>query len=222
MKGSVLREKVIHLLSKFVEDIILPFVLISFCAIFWCSYFYKDKYGFSAEIFKFFIDDLGYYLVFKDGSIVTVATVFIGIYFSIYTMLTSIQTDSVLSNLGRKNFKKLLSILGMGFISSFSYTLYSIFFIKSYEINKQGTVFWLLLCLILFMTSAFQFGVIIYIILKRDIAKTIEELEERRLRESRNAALLDKLEAFLDKEKNKEDYERAKDISIHLEKPPSI
>lgn len=221
MEVLTLKEKAIHLLSRLVEDIILPVVLVSFCVVYWSSYLFKDKYEVFEKIINFFVEDLGYYLVYTDGSIVTVATVFIGIYFSIYTMLTSIQTDSVLSNLGRKNFQKLLSILGTGFIFSFSYTLYSIFFIKSYEVNKQTTVFFLLFFLILFMTSAFQFGVIIYIILKHDIVKTIEEIEERRLREQKNATLMYKLEDFLDKEKNKEDYQRAREISNHLRNPPS-
>lgn len=213
MKNKSLKERMLRWVSKLVEDIILPMAVLAFSGIYWGAFLTRGKYGASVNLLSFLIEDLGKYLMTEDGSIVTVATVFIGIYFSIYTMLTSIQTDSVMSNLGKKNFQKLLNILGVGFLSSFAYTLYSVFFGTAYSTKPEVAVFFVLLLLIIFMLSAFQFGVIIYIILKKDIAATIEDLDERKKKELKQLDIQQKLEAFLDKENKKEILERAEKTS---------
>lgn len=217
MDNNKTKKSLIRWVSKIIEDIILPVLTLSFILFYWGSYFLKERYLFLNDISFSLINDLGKYLMTEDSSIVTVATVFIGIYFSIYTMFTSIQTDSVMSNLGRENFQKLLNILGIGFLSSFAYTLFSIFFITAYESIPEISVFIVLLLLIIFMISAFQFGVIIYIILKKDISVTIEELDERRKRELKQLELVEKLDSFLKKEDERENLKRANEVSKILE-----
>lgn len=218
MNNNKMKKRTLYWISKIIEDIILPLIVLVYIIFYWGSYFFKEEYIFLSKFFSVLVNDLGKHLMIEDNSIVTVATVFIGIYFSIYTMFTSIQTDSVMSNLGRKNFQKLLNILGIGFLSSFAYTLFSIFFVKAYGSKPEISVFIVQLLLIVFMVSAFQFGVIIYIILKKDISTTIEELDIRRKKELKQLEILEKLDSFLNKENERDSINRANEVSKIIEK----
>ncbi|MEX1563607.1 hypothetical protein AB3J18_03735 [Enterococcus sp. C43] len=166
----------------------------------------------------FIVNNIGKYLALQDGSLVTVATVFIGIYFTIYTMLTTIQSDSILASLKEKHFKKILKILTIGFGSSFVYTLYSVFFKVSYNTNSVITTYLILLLAICFFISAFQFGVLLTLILKKDIYGAIKTIQERKKAEDEQKERYAKLDSFLDREQEKADRIRAEEVSKKIKK----
>lgn len=166
----------------------------------------------------FIVNNVGKYLALQDGSLVTVATVFIGIYFTIYTMLTTIQSDSILASLKEEHFTKILKILTTGFVSSFSYTLYSVFFKISYNNNRVITTYFILFLVICFFISAFQFGVLLTLILKKDIYGAIKTIQERKKAEEEQKNRYAKLDSFLDREQEKADRIRAEEVSKKIKK----
>lgn len=54
-----------------------------------------------------------------NTNLVTISTVFIAIYFSLYGFLLSSDTNSLVSKLKLKEYKRLVSIVNRGFLSSF-------------------------------------------------------------------------------------------------------
>ncbi len=215
-----------RIIFRFFEDYILYFsiifllvtIIVGEVLAMWTQY---------GGIKNFLVYEMGSYLATEDNSLITVATVFIGIYFTIYTMLTAIQSESVLANLKKEDFKKVLAILSVGFCSSFFYTLYSIFFKISYATHKEITSYLILFLALIFFISALQFGVLIALILRRDIYGAIESIEERRRQENDRDQLYKKLESFLDREQIKVDMEQAEQMTRHLmenegnKKPPT-
>lgn len=63
----------------------------------------------------------------NNTNLVTISTVFIGIYFSLYSFLLSSNTNSLISKLKFKEYKRLVSIVNRGFISSFIIVIFSFF-----------------------------------------------------------------------------------------------
>lgn len=202
-----MENKYMKWLFDFIENKILK-IAIALYSLMWIISLVASKYFSNNEIKDFLTDRLGKYLVMSDSSLVTVATVFIGIYFTIYTMLTSIQSDSVLANLEKEDFKKILKILSIGFFSSFAYTLYSVFFMISFESNRILTTLIVLFLALLFFVSAFQFGVLLTLILRQDIYGSIKKINERKAEDLAKVNIYVKLEAFLDSEMEKADLEQ--------------
>ena len=71
-----------------------------------------------------------YYWFYKNAytnnaNLVTISTVFIGIYFSLYGFLLSSNTNSLISKLKSKEYKRLVSIVNRGFLSSFIIVIFS-------------------------------------------------------------------------------------------------
>ena len=62
-----------------------------------------------------------------NTNLVTISTVFIGIYFSLYGFLLSSDTNSLVSKLRLKEYKRLVSIVNRGFLSSFIIVIFSFF-----------------------------------------------------------------------------------------------
>lgn len=207
--------KILQYIFILVERIllILSIVLYSFV---WIAALVLDHIFSNKYLIDFLTLKLGKYLAVTDASLVTVATVFIGIYFTIYTMLISIQSDSVLANLEKDDFKKILKILTIGFISSFVYTLYSVFFKISFENYPRTTTFFILFLALLFFISAFQFGVLLTLILRQDIYGAIKKIEERKHEDARKEALLVQLESFLNDQSEQENLRRSNEMSERI------
>ncbi|MBE8867115.1 MULTISPECIES: hypothetical protein [Enterococcus] len=205
-----------NLFISIIEDRLLKIILMVYFIFIFSILFGNFK---KLNIFSdFIVNNIGKYLALQDGSLVTVATVFIGIYFTIYTMLTTIQSDSILASLKEKHFKKILKILTIGFVSSFSYTLYSVFFEVSYNNNSVITTYFILFLAICFFISAFQFGVLLTLILKKDIYGAIKTIQERKKAEEEQKERYAKLDSFLDREQEKVDRIRAEEVSKKIKK----
>ena len=64
------------------------------------------------KIYCWFFD-----IVYKDNTnLVTISTVFIGIYFSLYSTLTTSNSSSFVSKLSFKEIKKLAAMVNIGFL----------------------------------------------------------------------------------------------------------
>ncbi|PAF35579.1 hypothetical protein CHH58_16115 [Terribacillus saccharophilus] len=157
----------------------------------------------------------------KDSAIVTIATVFIGIYFTIYTLLGSTQSDSAVAVLTEKNFGTLLKILGNAFVSSFLYVFLSLFSSTLYKHFEDITSFVVINLLIFLLSSALQFGIVIYYIFKADLKNVKNRITEQEKKDKEMDKLRVELQIFLRKQKEKEAKERAEKMSQKLKNDSS-
>lgn len=161
-----------------------------------------SEYGIHSLEF-FFTTTLKETLEHKDSTLITIAAVFIGIYFTVFTLLSSIKVDSTFSILTKKNFESLLIYIRNAFIGSFIYLFYSLF---STSISNDWFFTIIALTLLLYMLlSALRFGMIIYLIFSRDVKKYYNELENEKQKKRELENLYKRLELFLDREEAKEE-----------------
>lgn len=161
------------------------------------KFFFIEKYE------NIFINQIGKYLATENNSIITVATVFIGIYFTMYTIFTTIDKNSVLAALDKRQFSKLLEILGVGFFSSSFYVILGILSSWLYGLYPECTSIILILTVVSFFSSAFVLGVLLYFIIKMDIFSIIETVRQDKIEEQNMTQTLKRLSLFLDKEEKK-------------------
>jgi len=174
---------------------------------------YTSKFGnVSAELF--FTTTLKDTLLEKDSTLITIAAVFIGIYFTVFTLLSSIKVESTFSILTKDNFNKLLRYIKNAFIGSFIYLFFSLF---SNSITNDWYLAIISLVLLLYMLlSALRFGMIIYLIFSRDVKKYYESLEEEQITMRKRENLYKKMEIFLDNEETKRNEEYSRQFSEKL------
>lgn len=148
------------------------------------------------ELDNFIVGPLKSALINKDGTLITIAAVFIGIYFTVFSLLSSIKIESTFAILTVKNFDKLLQFIKNAFIGSFAYLFFSII---SPTITSDWTIAVVTIVLLLYMLlSALRFGIIIYFIFKNDVRKFHENLELERMQKQKQEILFHRLEKFLD------------------------
>ncbi|MDQ0206089.1 hypothetical protein [Alkalicoccobacillus murimartini] len=178
-----------------------------------------SNYG-SNKFDEFFIKTLASTLNNKDGTLITLAAVFIGIYFTIFTLLGSLKVDSSFSILTKENFEKLIIFIRNAFIGSFLYLLYSLFIIEILEhwiINLFG-----LLLLIYMLLGALRFGTIIYIIFNKDVKKYYNSIEEAKVEKKNQDYIFNELKIFLEEQKTKKQNEKAMIYNNLLKKQQEI
>ena len=162
------------------------------------------KFFFVEQYNDILVNLIGKHLATENNSIITVATVFIGIYFTMYTIFTTIDKNSVLAALDKGQFKKLLKILGIGFFSSSIYVIFGI--ISSWLFDKYPgiTSIILIFTVVAFFSSTLVLGVLLYYIIKMDIFSIIETVRQDKIEEQKINQTLKRLSDFLDKEEKKE------------------
>ena len=127
-----------------------------------------------------------------NTNLVTISTVFIGIYFSLYGFLLSSDTNSLVSKLKLKEYKRLVSIVNRGFLSSFIIVIFSFFNENIY--NWVGVIFLLLI------GSAIQIAIYFTLLFRYDLNKKYNSFEEDIQKEILDNELRKKLKQFLDRE----------------------
>lgn len=172
-------EKIINV--KFVQKILIFFERKSIFTLFFVYLVFAIILLISDLLFNIdspfhkFINDFGAYLTKNNSDLITIATVFIGIYFTIYTLLISFDKDYSFNKLSYKNKKTLIKIMNWGFLSSFSYVIYSLIYSHIYFENPLLASLIIIGILLLFLYSALVFGVVIYILARIDIEKILKE-----------------------------------------------
>ena len=150
----------------------------------------------------------------RDSTLVSLSAIFIGIYFTTFTLMATISVKSTFSVLKKQQFSNLIRYIKNAFIASFSYLIISMTLP-----TFSGWVFSSvsLLLLIYMLLSAFRFGGLIYMILIRDIDRYIDNVEVENLKIIKQERILDELEKFLVQQKNIQQLKQADDISKLLQ-----
>lgn len=148
----------------------------------------------------------------NESTFLTIAAIFIGIYFTVYTLLGSIKVESTFASIRRENFIKLVKFIKYSFIGSFVYLFYTIFNSISGMLFNKVLPYILIISgtLLLYMLlSALRLGILVYLVYENDLKK-IHELIEKDKKEKQNTQLiLFRLEKYLKHFETEEERKQA-------------
>ncbi|AKR35036.1 hypothetical protein P4K49_17920 [Bacillus cereus] len=181
------------------EDYSITVILIMFSIVFSINkllMIFYTSFAFSS-IEKFITVHLKSFFIAKEGSLGTITAVFIGIYFTVFSILGSIKIGSTFATLTNKNLKKLVKFIKNALIGAFIF----LFFLLSMQTFIQLTN-WILivigfLLLLYVCLSAIRFGIVIYFIIKKDIENTHSNIEKEEIVNQKNQLLMHRLDNFL-------------------------
>ena len=136
----------------------------------------------------------------NNTNLVTISTVFIGIYFSLYGFLLSSDKNSLISKLKLKEYKRLVSIVNKGFLSSFIIVIFSFFNENIYNWVGEIYILFLFVIFLLLIGSAIQIAIYFTLLFRYDLNKKYNSFEEDIQKEILDNELRKKLKQFLDRE----------------------
>lgn len=134
----------------------------------------------------------------NNTNLVTISTVFIGIYFSLYSFLLSSNTNSLISKLKFKEYKRLVSIVNRGFISSFVIVIFSFFNENIYNWVGKIYILFLFFIFLLLIGSAIQIAIYFTLLFRYDLKTKYNSFDEDIKKEILDNELREKLKQFLD------------------------
>lgn len=158
------------------------------------------------------------FLINREGILISVAAIFIGIYFSIFTVLLTIKSSSKIVNMGIKTYKELIEFLRNAFIGSFIYVIYAIVFpIMSFG-NEIGIIKFsreliLGIFMIYMLLSALRVGIAFIYIFKNDLNNFYENIEKESLEIEEQNEIIHKLRRFLEEYELKEGEKKAEVVN---------
>lgn len=139
-------------------------------------------------------------LSYTDNSnLVTISTVFIGIYFSLFTFLTSANSSSFIGKLSLKDIKKLVKMVTVGFIASFTIVVSSFMNKGLYGIFGYWYIYFLFVIFILLLGSAIQIALYYTLLFKNDLNSKYTSLQEEQKEKVLDSEIRKKLKEFLDR-----------------------
>ena len=128
-----------------------------------------------------------------NTNLVTISTVFIGIYFSLYGFLLSSDKNSLISKLKLKEYKRLV-------LSSFIIVISSFFNENIYNWVGEIYILFLFFIFLLLIGSAIQIAIYFTLLFRYDLNKKYNSFEEDIQKEILDDELRKKLKQFLDRE----------------------
>lgn len=146
----------------------------------------------------------------KGGILITVSAVFIGIYFTIFSLLGNIREDSSINLLSENHFKKLLNYIFLAFLSSFGYLLLSLF------IQRDNEVLFIRITLLILLTymfySAFRFGIIMFYSYRKDFQNYKLRIKKQKQEELELRNSIKKIEKFIVEINRERQIEKNKEL----------
>lgn len=167
--------------------ILLPLTLILLII---CLNFFGNKVNLTTSI-NYFIDK-------KESTFINIAAIFIGVYFALFSLFTTVKRDSTIASLSEDNFRMLLGYIRNALIGSFIYIFLTLFFSP----DNSGLI-WdnfnivLFVSLIYMLASALRFGGYIMIVVYKDLSNVYPSIEEEEKAALKQKEIMIKLETFL-------------------------
>ncbi|MED1747241.1 hypothetical protein [Bacillus zhangzhouensis] len=187
-----LLDRLVKFLEKWGIIILLFIVTLSLLCL---LYFQRDL---TLDTFEFFLNE-------KEGAFLTIAGIFIGIYFAIFSFFIGIKPDSVMADLDDEDILTLVRYLRQSFVGSFAYiflTLLNFPFLTG--VSKICFYFILIVSLLYMLLSALKVGIYMYITFKEDVLNLKDNVENAREDSYKLQRMLNLFEDFLEEEKRKE------------------
>jgi len=147
------------------------------------------------EIENFIVNQYGVLITPNIGTITTIAAVFIGIYFTVLSILGTIKANSLMALLDDNNLKKLVKFISHAIISAFVVVFYSLITATIKNEFIQSFIYISLLA-VMFLTSL-RFSASILIIYAHDLNKIRDNINADKREKERFNHVLYHLEQYL-------------------------
>lgn len=129
------------------------------------------------------------------GTITTIASIFVGIYVTVLTVLGGIKANSIMALLSNNDLKKVVHYILTGLAGSFIVVFYSFFAITiKHEFLRDFIFFYLVIYMIL---TALRLGLNLAIIYKHDLGRLSENLEQEKKDAEKHKLIMNSLEKYL-------------------------
>lgn len=156
-------------------------------------------YIFSESVFNSLYCDIYILLIEENNNIITVATVLIGIYFSLYSYILSADLNSFFGRLKEKDdLKFLIAMINLGFFSSFLFVISSLANNLLFRLLQWGIVLILGILVLIMLGTLIQIGVYYVFIIRNDIFTKFDKMQDDLLEEDQRKKLERDLREFLD------------------------
>lgn len=129
------------------------------------------------------------------GTITTIASIFVGIYITVLTVLGSLKANSIMALLSNNDLKRIVKYISTGLLSSFLVVFYSFIAITLKNEFFRSFIFFFLL--IYMLLTAIRLGVNLYLIYSHDLKKLSENLENEQREAEKNRLIMNRLEQYL-------------------------
>lgn len=171
--------------------------------------------------YNHFMNGVGNALTKNEGTLINIASIFIGIYFTVYTLLGSIKIESTFASIRKENFIKLVKFIKFAALGAFVYLFFSIFnsILGSSLTNISLYLQIISTTLLIYMLlSALRLGIVVYLIYEKDL-KNIHELIERDKKEKNEyQRILFKLNKYLQSFEEEQRQKQAKFVKEQIQK----
>ncbi len=136
-----------------------------------------------------------------NSNLVTIVTVLIGIYFSLYTYLLSADSNSFLAKIRDKNeFYRLVRMINIGFASSMILVLLSFLNDELFKVLGHYYIIFLFVDFILIFGSLIEIFLYYSLLFKRDLESRFEYFQTIKSDEEEEKKLVKKLKNFLERQ----------------------
>jgi len=129
------------------------------------------------------------------GTITTIASIFVGIYITVLSVLGSLKANSIIALLSDSNLKKIIKFISYGLLSSFAVVFYS--FIAVIIPNQFFRAFFFFLLIIYMLLTSFRFGINLSLIYSFDLGKLSENIKNEKANAEKNEQIMARLERYL-------------------------
>lgn len=189
------------LLDKLLHSILIILVVMSTLIAGLVFFIFKDDINI---VYSILVDAL----VYKNDNIITVATVLIGIYFSLYSFVLGADSNSFFGKLKDKDdLKFLIRMINLGFFSSSLFTLLSLLNDLLFSLIHGFLVLILGILVIIMLGTLIQIIIYYTLIIRKDILSKFERMEDEKVKEHENEKLARDLRIFLNDYNEKKSQE---------------
>ncbi|PEY14546.1 hypothetical protein [Bacillus cereus] len=216
-----LREKLFRFAESYFLEYLLLTVWILLLANEFTLFFSSNSYGL-IQVHEFIYGPIKKILTDRDGTIINIAAIFLGIYFTVFTLLGSVKIQSVFASISQNNFNKIITFTKAAFGVAFIYIFFSLagaILDATYPkvvIVKSITGICSIILLMYMLMSALRFAVYIYLIFEVDLKNLHSNIEKEREEKRKNDELFNRLETFLNEHEDTKYQEQARKMAEKL------
>ncbi|EST12242.1 hypothetical protein [Sporolactobacillus laevolacticus] len=181
-----------------INIIIAPFFI--FCIYNHICSVLKLKIPYSLQLDNWISNSASSTVMNLQGTLLTIASILIGIYFSMFTFLITINKESILVKISQKNFNKLLKFITFAFAGSFIYIFASLVTAFVYSPKEAPNYYFTLFTIIIIaymILSSLRIGFVLFVSFIVDLKQITLHVEDEKSVERRNNEIMERLDTYL-------------------------
>ncbi|PGX01046.1 MULTISPECIES: hypothetical protein [unclassified Bacillus (in: firmicutes)] len=190
------RDKLYLFYEKYFNNLVVVLIFSISNIFYWLNRF---GIGSGDKVTGFLVENI---LVPREGTLGTIAAVFIGIYFTVFSILGTLKAESTLTMLPKKKFFKLVVFLRNAFLCAFLYLLFSISYASLSEsltgYPKHVLYLFLVVLFCYMFLSALKVGVALFIVFNKDLQSLHTLINEEKQEKEKQKVVFKKMEKYLD------------------------